>query len=126
MLVHLGLNSCLHVSSISQDGSLAMEIEPPMSLRSYMCNHTVCSIPAGALTRYCVWRGIKNANKVNHRERVRMILTDANMSKEYIQECVDSIPVREKRKTEAAGQKNIFRLHVSSMQSTHFRVTMCS
>ena len=81
-----------------------MEIEKPLSLKEYMCNHSICSVPAGALSRYCSWRGLKNAGKVNHRERVRLILIDAQMSQDYINECCDSIPVREARQKEALLQ----------------------
>ena len=72
-----------------------------LTLPEYFCKHTILTVAAGTTLQYCRWKGLKGAAKANQRERVRMILTDAGMDADYIHECCEAIPRREKKKDDA-------------------------
>ncbi|CAE7945793.1 unnamed protein product [Symbiodinium sp. KB8] len=91
---------------VLEDCGLALQVNNFLTLPEYFCRHTILTVAAGTALQYCKWKGIKAAAKANHRERVRMILTDARMDGDYIRECCESVPVKEKKKKEGLNESD--------------------
>ena len=78
-----------------------------LNIDRYLCEVTILEVSASSLLKYCQAKKIKVGQKP-HRERVKAVLEHHGYDDEYIQQTLEALPVRERKKKEARPTCNIF------------------